>query len=245
WKMNKTLAEGTELVQEIKQKLQSGSTPQADVIICPPFTHLSIVADLLQSTNIGLGAQNCATEVNGAYTGEVSAMMISSTGAGYVIVGHSERRAMFGEANEITAKKVVAAIQAGLTPIFCCGETLAERESGQLFDVVKAQVSTGLFSLSAEMFAKVIVAYEPVWAIGTGLNATPQQAEEMHVFIRSLIRNEFVEGAAENTSILYGGSCKPSNAPELFAIPDVDGGLIGGASLTAKDFLGIVYAFGQ
>jgi triosephosphate isomerase len=190
-----------------------------------------------------VGAENCADKVSGAYTGEVSAEMVASTGAKYVILGHSERRAYYHETPEILKEKVRLALDNGLTPIFCIGEVLAEREAGKQNEVVFAQLAGSLFDLSAEDFSKIILAYEPVWAIGTGKTATGEQAQEIHAYIRSVIAEKYGKEVAENTSILYGGSCKPSNAKELFANPDVDGGLIGGAALKAADFKGIIDAF--
>lgn len=240
WKMNKTLQEGIALAQEI-EKMASGVPDEVELIIAPPFIHLTEVKKLLG--RVKLGAQNCASEVSGAFTGEVSASMLASAEVQYVIIGHSERRSYYGETNSIINKKVRLALQNHLNPIFCCGEVLSEREKGKHFDVVKEQLEEGLFNLSPDEFGKVIIAYEPVWAIGTGVNATPAQAQEMHQYIRSLIAGKYGETVANNTSILYGGSCKPSNAGELFANPDVDGGLIGGASLKADDFIGIAKAF--
>ncbi|MGB9745811.1 MAG: triose-phosphate isomerase [Bacteroidales bacterium] len=240
WKMNKNLQEGITLAQEV-EKMASGVSGEVELIIAPPFIHLTEVKKLLGK--VKLGAQNCASEASGAFTGEVSAAMLASAGVQYVIIGHSERRSYYGETNSIINKKVRLALENNLHPIFCCGEVLSEREKGAHFDVVRKQVEEGLFTLSSEEFSKVIIAYEPVWAIGTGVNATPVQAQEMHKYIRSLIAGKYGETAANNTSILYGGSCKPSNAGELFANPDVDGGLIGGASLKADDFIGIAKAF--
>jgi triosephosphate isomerase len=194
-------------------------------------------------SNVKLSAQNCAAETSGAFTGEVSPDMLVSSGAEYVIIGHSERRTLYNEGNEILNKKVKLALNSGLKPIFCCGEVLEEREAGKLFDVVKEQLEVGLKDLSKEEISQVIIAYEPVWAIGTGVVATPDQAQEMHKFIRDLLVDLFDAEVADEMTLLYGGSCKPSNANELFANPDVDGGLIGGASLKAEDFLAIVNAF--
>lgn len=202
-----------------------------------------ITSHLVDTKRIGVGAENCADKTEGAYTGEVSAKMVASTGAQYVILGHSERRAYYHETPEILKEKVLLALANGLTPIFCIGEVLEEREAGKHFDVVKAQVEESLFNLSAEDFGKIILAYEPVWAIGTGKTATADQAQEIHAFIRKIIADKYGKEVAENTSILYGGSCKPSNAAELFAKPDVDGGLIGGAALKADSFMGIITAF--
>lgn len=242
WKMNTTLQEGIALAKEVNQALE-GATPKCDVIICVPFTHLASINEVIDTAKLGLGAENCADHKSGAYTGEVSAAMVASTGAKYVILGHSERRQYYGETAETLKEKVALAFENGLTPIFCIGEVLEERENGTFFDVVKAQISDALFHLSAEEFGKIILAYEPVWAIGTGKTATDDQAEEMHAFIRSVIADKYGKEVAENTSILYGGSCKPTNAAALFAKPDVDGGLIGGAALKADSFMGIVNAF--
>ena len=216
---------------------------KCDVIICTPFTHLASVAAVIDQKKLGLGAENCADHKSGAYTGEVSAAMVASTGAKYVILGHSERRQYYHETAEILKEKTLLALENGLTPIFCIGEVLEERENGTYFDVIKAQVEDSLFNLSAEDFGKIVLAYEPVWAIGTGKTATADQAEEIHAFIRNLIAEKYGNEVAENTSILYGGSCKPSNAKELFAKPNVDGGLIGGAALAVDTFMGIVTAF--
>ena len=240
WKMNNNLSEGIELAKAVNEQVSGNDVT---VILCTPFIHLSEVKKTITKNSLFLGAQNCSTEASGAYTGEISASMIKSTGAAYCILGHSERRAYYGETNEILAKKVKQVLAQDLTPVFCVGEVLEERESGKLYDVVKAQMSEGLFFLSEEEFSKVVVAYEPVWAIGTGKVATSDQAQEMHKFIRDLIEEKYNKEIAENTSILYGGSCKPSNAAELFSNVDVDGGLIGGASLKAEDFMGIVNAF--
>jgi len=207
------------------------------------LTHLAPINGVIDQNILGLGAENCADHTSGAYTGEVSAPMVASTGATYVILGHSERRQYYGETSETLKEKVNLALANGLTPIFCIGEVLEEREAGKHFDVVKAQIEEALFDLSAEDFSKLILAYEPVWAIGTGKTATDDQAQEIHAYIRSVIEGKYGKEVAENTSILYGGSCKPSNAKALFAKPDVDGGLIGGASLKADSFMGIVEAF--
>ena len=238
WKMNLNLQEGVALAKELNTML-AADKPNCDVVICTPFIHLATVAGELDANVIGLGAENCADKVSGAYTGEVSAAMVKSTGAQYVILGHSERRAYYGE----TAEKTNLALENGLKVIFCIGEVLEERESGKQNEVVKAQLEGSLFDLTAEQFSNVILAYEPVWAIGTGKTATAEQAEDMHAFIRSVIAEKFGAEAAENVSILYGGSCKPSNAKEIFAKPNVDGGLIGGAALKAADFKGIIDAW--
>lgn len=242
WKMNTTLPEGIQLAKDVNAEL-ANFAPKCDVIICTPFTHLASVNAVIDAEKLGLGAENCADHKSGAYTGEVSAAMVASTGAKYVILGHSERRQYYGEDSAILREKVALALENGLTPIFCIGEVLEQREAGIQNQVVEQQIVEGLFNLSAEDFGKIILAYEPVWAIGTGKTATSDQAQEMHAHIRNVIANKYGKEVAENTSILYGGSCKPSNAAELFAKPDVDGGLIGGASLKAADFMGIVKAF--
>ena len=241
WKMNTTVPEGVKLAQEVNAALE-GITAKCDVVIGVPFTHLTAVKAVI-GAKLGLSAENCADKVKGAYTGEVSAAMVASTGATYVILGHSERRQYYGETAETLKDKVALALENGLTPIFCIGEVLEERENGTYFDVIKAQVADSLFQLSAEDFGKIVLAYEPVWAIGTGKTATADQAQEIHAFIRGLIAEKYGEQVADDTTILYGGSCKPSNAKELFEKPDVDGGLIGGASLDAESFMGIVTAF--
>ena len=220
----------------------SGLNNGVKVILAPPFVHLSEVRISVRPS-VGVGAQNCSSEASGAYTGEVSAAMIKSTGAEYVIIGHSERRSYFNEDNKILFKKVQLALANGLVPIFCIGELLAEREANKHFEVVKSQLTEGLFSLPVEDFKKIIIAYEPVWAIGTGKTATSAQAQEMHKYIRDTISANFGKSVADLIPILYGGSCKPSNAKELFENPDVDGGLIGGASLVSSDFVGIITAF--
>lgn len=242
WKMNTTLAEGVGLAKDVNEALK-GFTPNCDVIIAVPFTHLASVNAVIDPAKLGLGAENCADHAKGAYTGEVSAAMVASTGATYVILGHSERRQYYGETSEILKNKVALALENNLTPIFCIGEVLEERENGTYLEVVKKQIEDALFDMSAADFSKLILAYEPVWAIGTGKTATDDQAEEMHAHIRKVIADKYGKDVAENTSILYGGSCKPSNAPQLFAKPNVDGGLIGGASLDAESFMGIVKAF--
>lgn len=242
WKMNTTLQEGVKLAEEVNAALKE-TKANCDVVICVPFTHLASVNAVIDQNILGLGAENCADHASGAYTGEVSAPMVASTGAKYVILGHSERRQYYGETAETLRAKVALALENGLTPIFCIGEVLEERDNGTYNEVVKAQIVDGLFNLSAEDFGKIILAYEPVWAIGTGKTATPDQAEDMHAHIRAVIAEKYGKEVAENTSILYGGSCKPGNAPELFAKPDIDGGLIGGAALKCADFMGIVKAF--
>ena len=240
WKMNNNLQEGIELAKNL-QKVLNGKTIGCDVVICTPFIHLAPVAK--EITTIGLGAQNCADKVSGAYTGEVSAAMIASTGARYVIIGHSERRAYYGETNAVLKEKVLLALANNLTPVFCIGEVLSEREAGVQEQVVGTQIKESLFDLSPADFSKIVLAYEPVWAIGTGKTATPAQAQEMHAFIRKTIADNYGKEIADNTSILYGGSANAGNAKELFSNPDVDGGLIGGASLGVDKFLPIIEAF--
>ena len=242
WKMNMNLQEGVALAKEINEALVQDK-PNCDVVICTPFIHLASVAQVLDATVVGLGAENCADKEKGAYTGEVSAAMVKSTGAQYVILGHSERREYYGETAEVLKEKVKLALANGLKVIFCCGETLAEREANRQNEVVKAELEGSVFNLSAEEFKNIVIAYEPIWAIGTGKTATAEQAEEIHAYIRSCVAEKYGEAVADETSILYGGSCKASNAPELFAKPDIDGGLIGGASLKAADFKGIIDAW--
>ena len=242
WKMNKNLQEGVALAKELNEVL-TADKPNCDVVICTPFIHLASVAQIINPDIIGLGAENCADKEKGAYTGEVSAEMVKSTGAQYVILGHSERREYYNETPEILKEKVLLALANGLKVIFCIGESLEERKANKQNEVVKAELEGSVFNLSAEDFAKIVIAYEPIWAIGTGLTATAEQAEEIHAYIRSLIENKYGKEVADNTSILYGGSCKASNAPELFVKPDIDGGLIGGASLKAPDFKGIIDAW--
>lgn len=242
WKMNKTLQEGLELAKGLDAAL-AGKTPNCDVVIGTPFIHLASVVNAIDTNKIGVAAENCADKASGAYTGEVSAQMVASTGAEYVILGHSERRAYYHETPEILKEKTLLALANGLTPIFCIGEVLEEREAGKHFEVVKAQIEESLFNLSAEDFGKIVLAYEPVWAIGTGKTATAEQAQEIHAFIRKTVADKYGKEIADNCSILYGGSCKASNAKELFANPDVDGGLIGGAALEVDSFMGIIDAF--
>lgn len=242
WKMNTSQPEGIELVKSVIEK--SIAVPKAiELVIIPPFTHLSEIVKLTKGTSVNVGAQNCAEWTKGAYTGEVSAAMISSIGATYVVIGHSERREFFNEDNKMLYRKIKQALESHLIPIYCCGEKLKERESGNFFEVVEKQISESLFELSKEQMLQIVIAYEPVWAIGTGKNATSQQAQDMHAFIRFTLAKKFGKETADRISILYGGSCKPSNAEEIFARPDVDGGLIGGASLVADDFITIAQSF--
>ena len=242
WKMNLNLQEGVALAKELKEALKA-EKPNCDVVICTPFIHLASVAHELEGSVIGLGAENCADKEKGAFTGEVSAEMVKSTGAQYVILGHSERREYYKETPEILKEKVQLALKNGLKVIFCIGETLAEREANKQNAVVKAELEGSVFNLSEEDFKKIIIAYEPIWAIGTGKTATAEQAEEIHAYIRSIVAEKYGQAVADETSILYGGSCKASNAPELFAKADIDGGLIGGASLKCADFKGIIDAW--
>ncbi len=242
WKMNMSLQDGIALAKELNETL-TAEKPNCGVVICTPFIHLASIAQFLNQDVVALGAENCADKAKGAYTGEVSAEMVKSTGAQYVIIGHSERRGYYNETPEILREKVLLALENNLQVIFCIGESLEEREANKQNEVVKAELEGSVFNLSEENFRKVIIAYEPIWAIGTGKTATSEQAEEIHAYIRSIIAERYGKEVAEDTSILYGGSCKASNAPELFAKPDIDGGLIGGASLKAADFKGIIDAW--
>ena len=241
WKMNTTVAEGVELAKAV---VAASAEVPADVklIIAPPFTHLYPVAEVVKGTAVGLSSQNCADKEKGAYTGEVAVNMLAGVGCEYVILGHSERREYYGETDATLVEKVKLALAQGLAPIFCIGEKKEEREAGRHFEVVTEQVKNVLFELTAEEMAKVVVAYEPVWAIGTGLTATAEQAQEIHAEIRKVLAEKFGE-LAEEISILYGGSCNPTNAKELFACPDIDGGLIGGAALKADSFKAIAVSF--
>ena len=242
WKMNQNLFEGKQLVTDILKR--SSTNPEhVEVVIAPPFTQLELAATQIKDTlGFFLAAQNCHQEKSGAYTGEVSAAMLKSVGVTYVILGHSERRQYFGEQEALLAQKVDTVLAQELKVIFCVGEPLEVRDADTQNELVRTQVEGGLFHLSAEQFKNVVIAYEPVWAIGTGRTASSQQAQDMHAYIRSLLAVQYGQETADSTVILYGGSCKPSNAPELFACPDVDGGLIGGASLNADDFEGIIAA---
>jgi triosephosphate isomerase (TIM) len=242
WKMNTTLTEGIELAEKVIDNAKKGLPEGVLLIIAPPFTHLAGIKEFLPGS-VGLAAQNCATDDSGAFTGEISAKMIFSAGAQYVIIGHSERRSFYNETDTELNKKVRIALDNHLSPIFCCGENLKEREKGIHTEVVQKQIELGLKGITKTDLGKIIIAYEPVWAIGTGQTASPEQAQEMHSFIRDLINNLYDQNTADQTSILYGGSCKPSNAREIFSKKDVDGGLIGGASLKAEDFLAIARSF--
>ena len=242
WKMNKNLQEGIELAKELNEAL-AAEKPNCDVVICTPFIHLAKVSDIINHEVIGLGAENCADKEKGAFTGEVSAEMVKSTGAEYVILGHSERREYYNETPEILKEKVDLALANGLKVIFCIGESLEQREANQQEAVCMAELQGSVFHLSAEQWKNIVIAYEPIWAIGTGKTATAEQAEEIHAYIRKCVADVYGAQAADDTTILYGGSCKASNAPELFGKPDIDGGLIGGASLKAPDFKGIIDAW--
>lgn len=238
--MNKTSADGVALVHDIV--LAVGKQSDVEVVVCPPFTAIESVAKAVESSEVKLGAQNMHFEASGAFTGEVSAPMLRALFATHVILGHSERRTIFGETDELVNKKVLAALKNQLRPIFCVGETLAERESGATLKVVQTQVERGLAGVSKDQAAGLILAYEPVWAIGTGKVATTEQAQEVHAFIRGLLTNLFSDLVAQKVRILYGGSMKPANAPELLEQKDIDGGLIGGASLEARSFVELVNA---
>lgn len=241
WKMHKNYEEGRDLAKDIVERLQP---TQVTVVLATPFIHLNSINNIIKDiSNLKLGAQNCHQEESGAYTGEVSAGMLQSVGVRYVIIGHSERREYFEESDELLAKKVDAVLAKGMRPIFCCGEKLDVREAGKHLQLVEDQMKKALFHLKPEQFKEVVIAYEPVWAIGTGKTASPEQAQEMHAHIRSLIAKKYKDEIASLTTILYGGSVKPDNAKEIFAKPDVDGGLIGGASLKAEDFVAIVNSF--
>ena len=239
WKMNKNLQEGIDLCKSI---IALTSEVTREVIISAPYIHLASLVDICKGTNVKVSAQNCHHKQSGAYTGEVSTAMLADLGLDYVIVGHSERRAFNAETNSLLAEKVDAALSQNLKVIYCFGETLEERKSNVHFDLVRTQITEGIFHLTAEQMTKVVLAYEPVWAIGTGETASSEQAQEMHAHIRQVITSKYGSKVAHNTSILYGGSCKPSNATDLFSQTDVDGGLIGGASLKATDFVSIIKA---
>jgi triosephosphate isomerase (TIM) len=246
WKMNLDYTSGLSLFSEVLNMVNDEIIGDQEVVVCSPYIHLSSICQLSKdSKKVLVGAQNCHQAESGAYTGEISAAMIKSVGAEYVILGHSERRLYFGETDALLAEKVNVALKNGLKPIFCIGETLDERNENRHFDVIKKQLEHGLFSLSEADFAKIVLAYEPVWAIGTGLTATPEQAQEVHAFIRQELVSKYSHSVAENTTILYGGSCNPKNASDLFSQADIDGGLIGGASLKSRDFVDIVKTFNK
>ncbi|MDB5138038.1 MAG: triose-phosphate isomerase [Mucilaginibacter sp.] len=244
WKMNLDYEEGLSLFSEVINMVHDEITGKQQVVVCSPFIHLHSLVQLAKGySKISVGAQNAHQAESGAYTGEVSAKMIHSTGTEYVILGHSERRQYFGETNELLAKKTDTALKNSLKPIFCIGETLQQREANEHFNIIKQQLEEGVFHLDATQFSALVLAYEPVWAIGTGVTATSAQAQEIHLFIRNEIASKYSKEIADNTTILYGGSCNPKNAGELFAQPDIDGGLIGGASLKSRDFIDIVKTF--
>ncbi len=243
WKCNTTVQEGIELAKAVNELVVTTGAKDVVVVLGTPFTHLTSVVAVVDSTRVGVAAQNCAAEAKGAFTGEISAAMVKSTGAEFVILGHSERREYYGETSATLNKKVALALANGLTPIYCCGEALAVREANGQNDYVKTQLEETIFNLSVEDFSKLAIAYEPIWAIGTGVTASTAQAQEMLAFIRGLIAEKFGKAVAEETSILYGGSCSAKNANDLFAQPDIDGGLIGGASMKAEDFLPIINAY--
>lgn len=244
WKMNKTLDEGLKLASEVVNMVKDEVNNDALVILAPPFISLYGVGKLLEAkSNISLGSQNCYYKSSGAYTGEISAEMLKSVGVSYVIIGHSERRMYFNETNEQLAEKVNLILQQNMQPIFCCGESLEQREKGIHFDFVRQQITESLFHLDTSQLQKIVIAYEPIWAIGTGKTATSGQAQEMHKMIRNHLASKYGQETANSISILYGGSCNPGNARELFACPDVDGGLIGGASLKSRDFTDIIKSF--
>ena len=240
WKMNKTFQEAEDLTEQITEAVEKVHIANVEVVLCPPAPYLEMVLDLTDETHVAVGAQNISDHEFGAYTGEISAPMLRSMEVEYCIIGHSERRKYFHESNELLAQKVNSALKFGVAPIFCCGEVLPEREAGNQFDVMKSQLEDSLFHLEEKDFRNMVIAYEPVWAIGTGKVATPEQAQEMHAYLRQLILSKYGERVAEDAIILYGGSCNAGNAFNLFSQPDVDGGLIGGASLKVEEFVEIV-----
>lgn len=242
WKMNNTFDEAEELTVNIAEALDDIEL-KCEVILCPPAVYLEMTSDIADESKLFIGAQNVSQFEQGAYTGEIAANMLASMDISYCIIGHSERRKYFSEDNAMLAEKANILLDYNLTPIYCCGELLSDRNAGNHFQVVKEQMEQGLFHLNKDEFSNVVVAYEPVWAIGTGLTASPDQAQEMHAFIRKLIAEKYDQQTADATSILYGGSCNAKNAAQLFSQPDVDGGLIGGASLVADDFLSIIKSF--
>jgi triosephosphate isomerase len=243
WKMNKDFQDAEDLMFEIVDELTEKGSGDTEVIICPPAVYLEMSSDIAAENGFMIGAQNLSQWESGAYTGEISASMLHSMGITHCILGHSERRTYFGETDKVIAAKVDLTLKYGMTPIYCCGEVLAERQAEKHFDVVRKQVSEALFHLGNEVASQVVIAYEPVWAIGTGVTASSAQAQEMHAFIRSLLTEKYGKEVSDEISILYGGSCNAKNAVELFANPDVDGGLIGGAALKAADFVAIVNSF--
>ena len=239
--MNMNLNEGLQLCSELSALIKAEVKGAQEIVICPPFIHLSSLTHFFHSDNqVSVGAQNCHQADSGAYTGEVSGAMIASTGARYVIIGHSERRLYFSESNELLAQKLDLVLKNSLIPIFCIGETLEQRNNETYFEIIKSQIAEAAFHLPEAMFSRLVLAYEPVWAIGTGLTASPEQAQEIHAYIRKLISEKYNHEMADKLTILYGGSCNPKNASALFSQPDIDGGLIGGASLKAQDFVDII-----
>lgn len=241
--MNKNLDEGIALAGAVDSFMQDSDIPGVEVILCTPFIHLAHISETLQAEKLSCGAQDCSDKEAGAYTGETSASMIKSTGAQYVIIGHSERREYHKEGDELLNAKISVALQNNLGVIFCCGEVLEEREKGNHFNIVRKQLEKGLSGISATELTSIVIAYEPVWAIGTGVTASAEQAQEMHSYIRSVIRELYGNKQSDEITVLYGGSCKPGNAAELFSMKDVDGGLIGGASLKEEDFCRIIESF--
>jgi triosephosphate isomerase (TIM) len=243
WKMNKSAEEAMILASEVIFMIKDEVTTDVQVVLCTPSLYLNTVAKHVEpAANVFVGAQNCHQKASGAYTGEISAPMLASLGIEYVILGHSERRQYFGEDDTLLAEKINISLENNLKPIFCCGESLEQRNAEGFLELVASQITNSLFHLSAEDFGKVVIAYEPIWAIGTGLTATSAQAQEMHAYLRGHIAGKYGQTVADNTSILYGGSCNEKNAAELFACPDVDGGLIGGASLKSREFVNIIKA---
>lgn len=242
WKMYKTQDEAMATLKALSEGLASSTVQNTEVWIAPSFVLLPALINHFSNTIIQFGAQDCSAHAEGAYTGEVSSAMLKSIGAKFAILGHSERRAYHGETDTLINKKIEAVLSNALTPVYCCGETLTERQAERHIEVVRTQVTEALFSLNADAMSRIVIAYEPVWAIGTGVTASPEQAQEMHACIRDVIRGHFGDAIADHMRILYGGSVKPGNAAELFAKPDIDGGLVGGASLVAGDLLGIIHA---
>lgn len=242
WKMNKTFDEADELLATLASKIEDKDL-KCEMVVCPPALYLEMATDYAEESKLQVGAQNASNHESGAYTGELSAAMLESVDVEYCIIGHSERRQYFGEKEDVLSEKVNKLLDHSIKPIYCCGEVKEQREDDSYFDVVRRQLKEGVFHLNESEFSNVVVAYEPVWAIGTGLTATPAQAQEMHAFIRSLIAEAYNDTVADNTSLLYGGSCNAANAKELFSQDDVDGGLIGGASLKADDFIKIALSF--
>ena len=243
WKSNELFSQADELINDIAEGLREFDNTDVDVIVCPPFPYLELVGDASEDVEFFVGAQNVSKFDNGAFTGEVSAKMLQSMNIDYCIVGHSERRKYFNETNQDVAEKVNKLLEADINPIVCVGESLEQREAGTHFELIRSQVSEGLFHLDCEQSKRTVIAYEPVWAIGTGKTATKEQAQEVHAFIRAMLAEKYSDDVAQEVSILYGGSCNAKNARELFAQTDVDGGLIGGASLKAADFIEIARSF--